>query len=82
MEGKVPFQGTLVTDPTTSIGRKSKTPEGGASHEGCRDEHRLAKRRSEHRPTAPPGGTPGQMSGGASGSQVGLGEAVRQGHGG
>ena len=45
------------------------------SHKGCRDEHRTAKCCGERGPTAPPGGTPGQRSGGTSGSQDGLGEA-------
>lgn len=72
-EGRAAFS----RDPShgSYIRRKSKTPEGGASREGCRDEHRMAKRRGERGTTAPPGGASGQGSGGTSGSQEELGEA-------
>lgn len=73
MEGKAAFS----RDPRhgSYIRRKSETPEGGASHEGCRDGYRTAKRRGERGPTAPPGGMPGQRSGRTSGNPEGLGEA-------
>lgn len=71
MEGKAAFS----RDPShgSYIRRKSKTLEGGGSHEGCRG-GRTAKRRGERGPTAPPGGIPGQRSGGTSGNLEGLDE--------